>query len=46
MRQGQRYTHALTGEERAAAIAVEDAIFGSCSRLFPNENNGGPKTAN
>lgn len=40
------YTHALSGEERAAAIALEEAIFGSCSHLFPNENNQGPKTVN
>ncbi len=40
------YTHALSGEERVAALAVEEAIFGSCSHLFSNENNKGPKSVN
>jgi integrase len=40
------YTHALSGEERVAALAVEEAIFGSCSHLFSNENNKGPKNVN
>jgi integrase len=40
------YTHALSGEERAAALAVEEAIFGSCSQLFPNENNKRSKSVN
>jgi integrase len=40
------YTHALSGDERVAALAVEEAIFGSCSHLFSNENNKGPKSVN
>ena len=40
------YTHALSDEERAAAIAVEEAIFGSCSHSFSNENNKELKTVN
>jgi integrase len=40
------YAHALSGEEREAAIALEEAIFGSCSQLFPNENTEGPKRVN
>lgn len=40
------YAHALSGEEREAAMALEEAIFGSCSQLFPNENSKGPKTVN
>ena len=30
------YTHALSGEERVVALAVEEAIFGSFSHLFSN----------
>ena len=40
------YRHALSGEERAAAFALEEAIFGRCSQLFPNENTDGRKTVN
>jgi len=37
------YTHALSGEERVAALAVEEAIFGSCSRLFSKRTTKDPK---
>lgn len=40
------YTHALSEEERAAAVAVEEAIFGDSSHLFLNENCKGPGTVN
>jgi integrase len=37
------YTHALSGEERVAALAVEEAIFGSCSHCSQMRTTKGLK---